>query len=231
MIDENKDCWLVNECNHIDCDGFCLRRFKLNYLYDQAMLSSFQRTHMTLRLDEDESISDIEKFEFLSEVENHIEDFVNHGNNLFIHSSISGNGKTSWSLRLIQAYLNKIWYKSDLTCRALFISVPRLLLSLKANIEEKNDYVSHIMENILSADIVVWDDIATKSTTQFETEHLFNMINSRQDLKKTNIYTSNLNGEELHQALGDRLYSRIVNTSYDVEFNGSDKRPILVDNK
>lgn len=231
MIEENKDCWLVNSCNHIDCDKFCVRRFKLNYLYDQALLSSFQRTHMELRLDEDETISDLEAFQFLKEVENEIERFINEGHNIYLHSQIAGNGKTSWSLRLLQAYFDKIWFKSDLECRALFINVPRFLLALKDNISDKSDYIQHIKDNILSADLVIWDDIGTKSTTSFESEHLLSMIDSRQGLGKSNIFTSNLSDDEMHQALGDRLSSRICNMSYDIELKGADKRCLLVKEK
>ena len=43
---------------------------------------------------------------------------------------------------------------------------------------------------------------------------------------KSNFFTSNLTDEELHQALGDRLSSRILGTSYNFEFKGYDKRGI-----
>src|SRR5574344_1121260 len=41
---------------------------------------------------------------------------------LMVYSTNCGNGKTSWSLRLVQAYFNKIWPKASLTCKALFIN-------------------------------------------------------------------------------------------------------------
>ena len=119
-----------------------------------------------------------------------------------------------------------MWLKSSLRCRALFINVPRFLLSLKENISERSDYVAHIKENILTCDIVIWDDIATKQTSIFESEHLYSMIEARIAEGKSNIFTSNLTAEEMHKALGDRLYSRIVNLSQDIELKGSDKRGI-----
>ena len=78
--------------------------------------------------------------------------------------------------RIVQEYFNKIWYSSELKCRALFISVPRLLIELKRDIDDKSEYIKHITDNILEADIVIWDDIATKTVTTFEAEHLFSMI-------------------------------------------------------
>jgi DNA replication protein DnaC len=106
----------------------------------------------------------------------------------------------------------------------LFINVPRFLLSLKDSISTHNDYVEHIKKNILNVDLVVWDELGIKNATQFEHEHLLNLINTRIDYNKSNIYTSNLSSDELKERLGDRLHSRIVNLSTDIELFGSDKR-------
>ena len=80
---------------------------------------------------------------------------------------------------------------------------------------------------MLSADLVVWDDIATKGFTEFETESILNLVNNRIDAGKANIYTSNLAGEDLRQAMGDRLYSRVANMSEQIIFKSFDKRGIL----
>lgn len=221
---ENKDCWLKDECNQKDCDSFCMRLFKLDYLYKEALISASQRKHVALRIDADGT--DEQAFSVLKNIENNIESFISQGKNLYIHSTNTGNGKSSWALRFIQTYFNRVWLKSSLRCRALFINVPRFLLSLKENISEKSDYVAHIKENILTCDIVVWDDIATKQTSIFESEHLYSMIEARIVDGKSNIFTSNLTAVEMHKALGDRLYSRIVNLSQDIELKGSDKRGI-----
>lgn len=221
----NKECWLKENCNHVDCDKFCIRLYKLNYLYDEALLSLKQREHIVLKIDKDGT--DAEAFGSLKIIEDHIVDFVEQGNQLYIHSSIAGNGKSSWALRLVQTYFDKIWNSCQLDCKALFISVPRFLLELKDNISQQSEYIQHIKENILKADVVIWDDIATKnSTTQFEGEHLLSYIENRISLGKCNIFTSNLNDEELHQVLGDRLASRVCNLSCNIEFNGADKRGI-----
>lgn len=217
-------CFLYNNCNHIDCDKFCMKKYKLDYLYDQSLLSEYQKIYKKLIIDKDGT--DLEEFTRLKYIETNIETFVNNGYNLFIHSNICGNGKTSWAIRMIQAYFNKIWIKTDLTCKALFINVPRFLLELKSNISQKSNYIEHINNNILEADLVVWDEIGLKNLTSFEHENILSLINSRLDMNKSNIYTSNLNLEELHQALGDRLYSRVVNYSEEIVLNGADKRAL-----
>lgn len=222
MID-NEKCWLKENCNHKDCKNFCVRLYKLDYLYEAANISLKQRQHINLRVDKDGTDKDV--FLKLKNIKNDILDFVMGGNQLYLHSNIAGNGKTSWALRFVEDYFNKIWSTSELKCRALFISVPRFLIALKDNITQQSDYITHIKENIFTADIVIWDDIATKnSVTQFEGENLLSLIDSRINLGKTNIFTSNLNDSELHLVLGDRLASRICNLSLNIEFKGSDKR-------
>jgi DNA replication protein DnaC len=101
---------------------------------------------------------------------------------------------------------------------------------LKSNISKESEYIKHIQENILDCDLVVWDDIATKLGTEFELSHLLSIIDTRINNGKSNMYTSNLYGVELSKALGDRLYSRIVNYSDAIiELKGRDKRGIKDD--
>jgi DNA replication protein DnaC len=181
-----------------------------------------QKQHIVLRVDQDGT--DLDQFKQLAAIEQDIVNFITSGKNLYLHSANCGNGKSSWSLRLIEAYFNKIWARSEPKCRVLFISVPRFLLALKDNITAKNTYVDYVKENVLEADLVVWDDIAAKVGSEFELNHLLNIIDNRLALGKSNIYTSNLNRQQLYTALGERLTSRIANMSIDIELFGSDKR-------
>lgn len=222
---ELKDCWMHDSCKNKCDNNFCIKLFKLDYLFNQALITPSQRKHINLRVDSDGT--DLEVFKILKNIEINIDDFVLDGKNLYIHSEQSGNGKSAWSLRLIQAYFNKIWQTSDLKCRALFINVPRFLLTLKDNISHENDYINHIKQNVLNADIVVWDEVGVKSLTEYEHENLLSLINARIDDNKSNIYTSNLNPEELKDKVGLRLYSRIVNNSINLEFHGADKRGVI----
>lgn len=224
MVCEFKDkCkkYINNECD-LEVSGFCLKVFKINYLYEQSLLSETQRKYIDLRIDADGT--DRDAFKKLKEIENNIEQFVSNAENLYIHSSICGNGKTAWAIRLLQSYIKAIWYKSDLSCKALYVNVPRFLLSLKDSIGSTSSYIDFIKENIFNADLVIWDEIGIKSPTQFEFENLLNLINTRIDKGKSNIYTSNLTNIQLRDVMGERLYSRILHLSTDIEFFGKDKR-------
>jgi DNA replication protein DnaC len=220
-------CYLYDFCNHKDCEAeFCQRKYKMDSLYSAALMSESQKQHITLRVDQDGT--DLEQFKQLASIEQNIVNFISEGKNLYLHSAIPGNGKSSWSLRLAEAYFNKIWARTSGKCRVLFISVPRFLLAIKDNISVKSTYVEYIKENVLEADLVIWDDIATKASSEFEASHLLSIIDNRLALGKSNIYTSNLNKQQLYTALGERLASRVANMSIDIELFGSDKRILKV---
>ena len=216
-------CFLFDRCNHKDCEkDFCLRKYKMDTLYSAALMTESQKQHVVLKIDPDGT--DLEQFQKLAAIEQDIVKFISEGKNLYLHSANCGNGKSSWSIRLVEAYFNKIWARADGKCRVLFISVPRFLLALKDNITTRSSYVDYIKDNVLEADLVIWDDIAAKMGSEFELTHLLNIIDNRLALGKSNIYTSNLNRQQLYTALGERLTSRIANMSTDIELFGADKR-------
>ena len=57
-------------------------------------------------------------------------------------------------------------------------------------------------------------------------EYYSDFIN-RINTGKSNIYTSNVDGDALRSLLGDRLYSRIISYSDDIEFQGKDLRGVF----
>lgn len=102
----NENCWLKDRCNRIDCARYCQRYDRLSALYDNALISSKQREHVTLRLGSKEL--DKNAFIKLNEISKDIVNFVAAGRNVFIFSSNVGNGKTTWTLRLIECYFDEI---------------------------------------------------------------------------------------------------------------------------
>ena len=223
MIDSTK-CWLKNNCKQLHCNDAsgCLILLKLDYLYNEANVPISSRKNVQIRVDEDGT--DLQEFKRLKQIQDNINEFVDNGEQLYIYSSQAGNGKTLWSLRLLQTYFNKIWLTTELKCRALFIDVPYFLLALKDNISNKNEYIQHIKENVANCDLVIWDDISNKVGTEFEISNLLSMINTRINAGKANIYTSNISPEKLQEYLDIRLASRIASRSEIIEFKGGDKR-------
>lgn len=221
---DKEKCWYKGVCPLYDgkCSSGCVRYMKMHFLANNALLSEKQQYPIKLYVEE----ADRANYKQLNEIKKDIKNFVNAGNNLLISSHITGNGKTQWAIKLMMAYFNTIWAEDDFTVRGLFISVPKLLNGLKESISDRKEYIDHIKENVIKADIVIWDELATKSLTDFEHSYLLSYINERLEAGKTNVFTSNLNKEELLEALGDRVYSRIVNASTVIELKGRDKRGI-----
>lgn len=222
IFDKDK-CWWKSVCGKYgerDCNGCCIRYMKMHYLVNNALLTDAQQYPKPLKPDN----VDLDAFMELLNIKNNIYDFVKEGKNLLIYSEKTGNGKTQWSLKMMMKYLSQIWSTDSFTVRGLFVSVARLCSSLKYNALTDEDYLKHIKDNILEADLVIWDDIGLKSLTPYEHDYLYCYINMRIEAGKSNIFTSNLVGENLKNAVGDRLYSRIMGSDKIIEFMGEDKR-------
>lgn len=222
-FDKDK-CWYKNVCPLYlkKCSSGCVRYMKMHFLANNALLSEKQQYPIKLYVED----IDRENYTQLNEIKKDIKNFVINGKNLLIYSHITGNGKTQWAIKLMMAYFNTIWAEDDFSVRGLFINIPKLFNGLKESISDRKEYIDHVRENIIKADIVVWDELATKNLTDFEHSYLLSYINERLEAGKTNIFTSNLNKQELLDTLGDRVYSRIVNSSKVIELKGKDKRGI-----
>lgn len=207
--------------NKEDCNGSCIRYMKMHYLTENSLLTKRQQLPVCLI---PEPI-DVKAFENLNKIRENILDFVKNGSGLIICSETNGNGKTQWAIKLLMRYFSQIWSTDSFNTRGLFISVAKLFSEKKEAISlGTNEYLQHIKETVLDADLVVWDDIGLKTLSAHEYEYLFGIINDRIDSGKANIYTANFTKEGLREVLGDRLYSRIVVGSKMIILNGSDHR-------
>ena len=205
-----------------DKSNFCVLNHKMNFLALNALLS--EKDKYPVKLFPDADGTDYDKFVRIKEIQKGIKNFVNEGKNLVIYSKTTGNGKSASAKKLVLAYFASIIYESDYECKGLYISVPRFFNELKTSISKETDYISYIKENIIKADIVLWDEIGVKDITTFEHDQFLNFLNMRLENGKSNIFTSNMTPIELKTKLGDRLYSRIIQTSELIELKGMDKR-------
>lgn len=227
--DNKNACWFRKACNHKDdldyCkNNFCVLHHKMSYLCASALISDKDKYPIVLIPDADGT--DVDKFTELKNIQLNINSFVKEGKNLLIYSKTTGNGKSAWAKKLLLTWFNSIIIFTDYTCRGLYINVPRFFNELKDNISNYSEYIAYIKDNILKADLVIWDEIGIKNLGNFEHDNLFNYLNLRLEDGKSNIFTSNMSPDELHEKLGDRLYSRIVQMSKLIELNGKDKRAL-----
>ena len=214
-----QNCWYKRICTE-QCSENCIR-YKLMYsLFKQSQLPEALWQYKVLECKD----KDYNSFKKLQAKSDDILNFIEAGNNLYIYSENCGNGKTTWAIRLMYSYFDKIWHKSCFDCKALFVSVPKFLYNCKRSISQDVKGFEELCNLISEVDLVIWDDIGEMKASDYEHQILFQYIDDRINSKKSNIYTSNKNKEQLEDVLGVRLASRIYNCSECIEFLEEDKR-------
>jgi len=166
---------------------------------------------------------DFDAFVRLADIKTDIVDFVNTGKNLYIYSPHTGNGKTSWSLKMLMNYFDKIWAGNGLKARGLFIYVPEFLARCK-DFKTYDEQFENLKKLIPEVDLVVWDDIGSTMISNYDLSQMLMFIDRRILEEKSNIYTGNLGEAELKQVFGDRLASRVWKASEVVTLQGKDMR-------
>ena len=217
-------CWFKSVCTNYStdicncgCPLYCQYYYLINLANVPVQLQYPQNQKLNAGVD-------IEKYKYLADLKNNILQFVDEGQNLFLYSKYYGNGKTTWSIKLLSSYFSKIWPGNGTKCRGLFINVDDFLMKKKSAISQKNYRLLQIEELIPNVDIVIWDDIGCTKLSDYEHSILFPLINSRISSHKCNIFTSNVIDDEFVNNVGGRLASRILETSTIVEFNNPPQR-------
>ncbi len=172
------------------------------------------------------SKQDVQAFVTLKEIKDDIIAFVENGESVYIYSHNFGNGKTTWAIKLMQKYFDKVWAGNGFRCRGIFIHVPTFLTKIKEGISRKDEDFETLKSRLMTVDLVIWDDIAATKLGDFDHANLLTYIDQRKLNQLSNIYTGNLDQDELQEALGNRLASRVWNDSIRVKFVGADRRGI-----
>lgn len=214
--ERNSDCWYLDVCDN-DCKS-CIRYSEMKYLMDNSGIPKNRQSPRELTA----GTADYDIFCSLAEIKSNIVDFVNNGRNIFITSSNTGNGKTSWAIKLLTKYFDSIWAGNGFRVRGMFIHTPTLLLQLK----NFSDPLSETYKkNLLNCDLVVFDDIADTSVSAYDYSNLLMIIDYRIQNEKSCIYTSNrTTKKQLEEAVGVRIASRIWETSFIAVLKGKDRR-------
>ena len=216
-----KQCWYENVCSMAtdNCRLTCLRYIEMLGLLEQSNIPNSRWYPVTLSPDD----CDYNAFCDLADIKDIMVDFVHRGSNLYLYSTKTGNGKTTWAIKLMLKYFNDIWPGNGLRCRGLFIHVPTFLTRLK-NFNALDEEFERIKSELPNVDVVIWDDIASTELSSYDHSQLLTYIDQRILADKSNIFTGNLGSPEIVKALGTRLASRVWNSSKRIELKGRDKR-------
>lgn len=222
-IFDAEKCWYNKVCkkyNTPECNAGCIRYMEIDYLMQNSGIPRNRQYSVLLT----PSKPDVQSFIALRDIKDDIVNFVNNGESVYIYSDNFGNGKTTWAIKLMQKFFDDIWAGNGFRCRGIFIHVPTFLTKIKEGISRKDEDFETLKSRLMNVDLVIWDDIAATKLSDYDHANLLTYIDQRKLHQLSNIYTGNLHQDELQDALGNRLASRVWNDSEVVRFVGADRR-------
>jgi DNA replication protein DnaC len=213
-----KDCFYASVCEK-ECQGECNDCRHMQLLLDHGKIpKKFQHPHKMIPQPCDEKA-----YESLYDIASNIVDFVDDGKSLYIHSANTGNGKTTWAIRMLLNYFHwaKDYYFEELV--GAFVNVPEFLYQCKSEIQLPTTEFAKFKKSLFDCKLLVLDDICVHKSSDFDMTFLYTLINHRVADGLSTIYTSNVLHKDLKNQLDSRIVSRI-SQSIMVEFKGKDER-------
>lgn len=215
------DCPYYEVCGAVrdSCTDSCIRYLEIRSLLEKSQLPVSRWKPVSLSPDD----CDYDAFCKLADIKDEVDGFVASGQSLYIFSDKTGNGKTSWAIKLMLKYFDTVWAGNGFRCRGVFVHVPTLLTRLK-NFEAYDPQLDELKAVLPTVDLAVWDDIASTNLSNYDHSQLISYIDQRVLNSKCNIFTGNLRQQGIEKSLGARLASRVWNASTRIELKGRDKR-------
>ena len=128
-MERYSNCMYKDVCDYeTSCRPGCMRYDITQYMLKQSNIPKSKWGVNKLSPDD----CDVEAFIKLADIKDNIVDFVEGGKNLYLYSSTCGNGKTTWSIKLMLQYFNETWDYTGYNARGIFINVPTFLYNCKA---------------------------------------------------------------------------------------------------
>ena len=215
----NSNCWYAEKCKE-DC-FMCATYLEMKWQMDNSGLPDKLKRPIEMWITDGVNACDESSYKRLAGIRKTIVDFVTRGKNLFICGR-SGNGKTSWAVRLLHTYFHYKAPGNYERLQGMFISVGDLLIRLK---DFNSPVTKEYRDNISKVPLVVWDDICLTGISQYDYTQLYTMINNRMLAGLSNVFTTNITDKEkLEEIFGERLVSRIYGSSEIIELKGGDMR-------
>lgn len=223
MILLNNTCFYKDYCSLFgtnECSSSCIKYLEINNLLVKSKIP--ERLQKPIQLTPPEE--DRQAFAFLTKYAQDMKQNVQNGKNIVLYSSNTGNGKTSWAIKLMINYFNQIWNGNGFRTRGIFVHVPTYIADKKNSISDGSSSISELERDMRLADLIVLDDLGTNKMTEYDISLLTSLIDSRIINGKSMIVTTNCNKQELTNILGARIADRIYNTSVTVTFKSKSKR-------
>ena len=176
--------------------------FRLDYYPDEEINGDNSRQRMTV---------------VYNNCKGYAEGFETDAQSLFFYGP-TGLGKTFLSSCIAGEVMKKGF-------SVVFFSVPSLFSQLEDEHFGCSD--SKTMDLLMSADLVILDDLGSEFKTKFTESKLYEIINGRMNLDKPVIISTNVSVRELQEMYNERLISRVIMKYAPMPFVGRDIRQIM----
>ena len=231
-------CPLCKDSGYISQDGLtvmcsCLQQKILDAKYNDSNVSTAKnQTFETFDLNLYSDVANKEKYnstisprknmENIKKVTlNFVDNFDDENVKNLLFSGGTGLGKTYLSNCIVSSLLNK-------GKTVIYQTAPVMLDKLIAEMFDKNNVSNSFSENLLTADLLVIDDLGTETMNSLKFSELYKIINTRllnQNNKVTKtIISTNLSLQQLFETYDERLVSRFVGHYNIFKFFGEDIR-------
>lgn len=203
-----------------DCYSGCIRYMEMDFLMWAAQVPSLKKFNKRISPEP----VDREAYDRLQTIKENICDFVVNGDNLYLYSKNYGNGKTTWSVKILMAFLNKVWCGNGFRPRAVFLHTPTFLKKLKDRISTYDQDFEDLIKRVETVDLVIWDDIGSTTLGNYGYENVLSFLEQRKFAGLSNIFTGNLSADDFEKNFDGRLRSKVCNESTIIELRGGDRR-------
>jgi DNA replication protein DnaC len=145
---------------------------------------------------------------------------------LYLHGPV-GRGKTGLAVGVLRILLDA-WVGAE-EAPVLFVNLPMLLAERKAEFGQRDETTAaELWERALTVPVLVLDDLGCEYATDWTSEQIYVLLNTRLGAERITIYTSNLTPKELAeqygQLHGERLVWRILEASMVEQVDGPNLR-------
>ena len=128
----------------------------------------------------------------------------------------TGLGKTHLSLAIVSAVIEKGY-------NAIYGSAPDIFKMINQEYYGKTDGNTDTLGMMISADLLVLDDVGAEFDSQFYRSMLYTIVNDRTSASLPTVINTNLDHKEIEARYGERVYSR-MSSMEELLFTGSDVR-------
>lgn len=146
-------------------------------------------------------------------------DFPEHMTMVFFSGNI-GAGKTHCAVGLLREAMLRDPREGH------FVTSTDLFLELRATMSATSETEHQVMSNYTRNTLLVLDDLGAEKLSEYVRQSWYHVIETRYSEMRPTIVTSNLSLDEVAEAYGDRIASRL-GSGFVMNFAGPDHRLIL----